>query len=710
MNPMDRLSDAAPRPPLDAQQRHELLQAGLDLLDQGITVFDADLRLVAWNQALLRILDFPDNLVSVGAPFDTFMRYNAERGEYGPGDVEALVSERVGMARTFRSHSTERERPNGQILSVRGEPLPHHGFITLYTDITAQRRYERMLQEQHAELERRVAQRTAELQAINSQLRHAHEANQQITAALRRSEERLRLITDTVPALIGYFDRDEVYRYVNKGYADWFGHSKDRVVGRAIAEVIPPGVYAAIAGPVRRALQGERVRYEYAMPRDDGSVVHARSELVPEVGPDGEVLGCFVLSVDISELKAAQAARMQAQKMEAVVQLTGGLAHDFNNMLAVMIGNLAALRDRHPGDTELAEYLAPALRAAHSGAAMVRRLLAFARQQPLEPRAVDVAELIGDTVQMLRSSLPESIDLRTPAPPAGARLQARTDAHQLESALLNLALNARDAMPDGGELRFDAAPLRLDAADAAALDVPAGDYVRLDVTDTGVGMDSATQARVFEPFFTTKRFGRGSGLGLSMVYGFARQSGGAVVLRSAPGGGTQVGLILPREADMADRPWPAGPAASDDLPEPTAPVPLDPLGPPAAAPAPADAPDGARPLLLLVEDHDEVRRVIRRQLVALGYPVLEAAGGREALDILHTVPGIGVLVTDVVMPGDLDGRELCHLARQMRPALRTLLMSGYADTPDGGPGAPQPVLRKPFTPAELDAALRERLR
>lgn len=705
---MARMSSPAASQPLDAQQRHELLQAGLDLLDQGITVFDADLRLVAWNQALLRILEFPENLVYVGAPFDIFMRYNAERGEYGPGDVEALVSERVRMARTFQSHSTERERPNGQILSVRGEPLPHHGFITLYTDITARRRYERMLHEQHAELERRVAQRTAELQTSNSQLRHAHEANQQITAALRRSEERLRLITDTVPALIGYFDRDRVYRYVNKGYADWFGRSKDRIVGQAIAEVVPDEVLVAISQHVDLALQGQRVRYEYAMTRHDGQIVHARSELVPEIGPDGEVLGCFVLSVDITELKAAQAARAQAQKMEAVVQLTGGLAHDFNNMLAVMIGNLAALRDRHPGNPEFEEYLAPALKAAHSGATLIRRLLAFARQQPLAPEPVAVAGLIDDAVQLLRRSLPDTIRVVTVVDTP--RLYALTDAHQLESALLNLAINARDAMPDGGELRLDACAVHLGALAAAAVDVPPGDYVRLSVTDTGIGMDSATQARVFEPFFTTKRFGSGSGLGLSMVYGFVRQCGGTVILRSTPGQGTQVSLLLPQaraplpadlSGDAAD--LPAAPtdddeddAAFDDDPG-TAPVPL----------SGAAGLSATRSLVLLVEDHEELRRVIRRQLVGLGHSVIEAGSGREALDLLDSVPGIALLISDIVMPGGIDGRELCHRAGERHPGLRMLLISGYADEqrPDAAPAGHWPLLRKPFSSAELGHAL-----
>jgi PAS domain S-box-containing protein len=688
---MVRMHPADTPESLREQQRHELLQAGLDLLDQGITVFDADLRLVAWNQALLRLLEFPENLTYVGAPFDSFMRYNAERGEYGPGDVDALVAERVGMARTFQPHRTERERPNGQILSVRGEPLPHHGFITLYTDITAQRRYERMIREQNAELERRVAQRTAEQQTSNRQLRSAHEANQQITAALRRSEERLRLITDTVPAMIGYFDRDEVYRYVNKGYADWFGHSKSRVLGRTIAEVVSPEVYAAVSPHVALALQGQRVTYEYATTGATGRSMHARSELVPEVGPDGEVLGCFVLSVDITQLRDAQAAVVQAQKMEAVVQLTGGLAHDFNNMLAVMIGNLAALRDRHPDDPDTAEFLMPALKASHSGAELIRRLLTFARKQPLAPQPVDVAELIDDAVHLLRRSLPDAVQVVVVPPESGAPTLALTDAHQLESALVNLAINARDAMPEGGELRIEARPVHLGRLAAAAIDVSPGDYVRITVTDTGIGMDAATQARVFEPFFTTKRFGSGSGLGLSMVYGFAKQSGGGVILHSRLGEGTQVSLLLPQTGQ---------PSHDTELSdEPSAPL------NPASLPGPATALTD-RPLVLLVEDNDELRRVIRRQLVGLGYPVIEAAHAEEALDLLQNVPDIGLLISDIVMPGRLDGRALSRQARLSHPDMHILLISGYADEMNLPTHGDMPrLLRKPFSSRELGDAL-----
>ena len=191
-----------------------MLQGGLDLIDQGLTVFDENLRMVAWNEPFLRLLDFPHEMAFVGADFESFIRYNAERGEYGPGEVEAQVAERVDAARRFRSHITERVRPNGRILLVRGEPLPHKGFVALYTDITDQRQIDELLRRQSTELEDRVQRRTAQLEKANAE-------NARIAAALRRSEERLRLINDTVPILIGYVDKDEVHQYANKGYSDW---------------------------------------------------------------------------------------------------------------------------------------------------------------------------------------------------------------------------------------------------------------------------------------------------------------------------------------------------------------------------------------------------------------------------------------------------------------------------------------------------------
>lgn len=668
----DKLSDP---------QRHLVLQAGLDLLEQGFTVIDRELRLVAWNRTFVEMLEFPEELAQVGTPFAAFMRLNAERGEYGPGAINDLVRERVERAKAFEPHYVERERPNGQIIAVRGVPLPGKGFVTLYTDITARHRYERLIKEQNVELESRVIERTTELQSANQRLVEASEANQQVTAALRRSEERLRLITDAVPALIAYFDRKEICGYANRSYAEWFGRSKDSIVGLSLFEIAGPDLYITFVHHVAQALQGHRVSYEYSMVRSNGRTVYAKSELVPEVGLDGQVLGCFVLSVDITELKEAQAALVNAQKMEAVGQLTGGLAHDFNNMLTVVIGNLASLRERHPEAAEIEEFVVPAIKAAQRGAALIKRLLTFTRQQPIDPRPVDIGLLVDDTAALLKRTLPENIDITISI--TAQSLHALSDPHQLENAILNLALNARDAMLDGGHLEIDATPVVMDSDQAAAYEVVPGRYVRIRVTDSGTGMEPSTMSRAFDPFFTTKPFGSGSGLGLSMVYGFVKQSGGGITLRSSLGEGTSVSLVLRQcEPESTTQIAPTTmPALTSDV--------------------------STRSLVLLVEDDPSVRRVVRMQLVALGYPVIEAAHGVDALNLLDTVPSVGILISDVVMPAGIDGITLCREARRAHPEIRILLISGYVadDQIVAQPDGSQALLRKPFTVSELQHAL-----
>ncbi|MBA3057933.1 MAG: PAS-domain containing protein [Gammaproteobacteria bacterium] len=658
-------------------RQKEFLQAGLDRIDQGLTVIDGNLQLVAWNQAFLRLLDFPEGMAYVGATFESFIRYNAERGEYGPGDVQELIAERVRLASRFVSHYTERARPDGRILAVRGDPLPDNGFVTVYTDMTASRRLEQQIQQDNAELEDRVAQRTKQLTAAQQRLTEADAAAQRITTALRCSEENLRLITDTVPALIGYFDQQEIYSYTNKGYSDWFGFTKEEMLGRSIHDVVGDEVYASVSTYVRQALQGQQVSYEYAMRRPGGQVFYARSELVPELDAEGRVIGCFVLSVNITDLKNAQSALVHAQKMEAVGQLTGGLAHDFNNLLTVVIGNLVTLHERYPNDPDICEFVVPALKASRRGAALIKRLLAFASKQPLAPRSVNIADLVADTMILLKRTLPAHISVTSI--PMEEPLFAMTDAQQLENALLNLALNSRDAMPDGGQLVIQAQRMQLDLARVADFDVAPGSYVALSVSDTGAGMDAATQARASDPFFTTKRFGLGSGLGLSMVYGFAKQSGGGIRIQSALGEGCTVTLMLPYVCDKLE---------------------LDAL---TGTPHGSGQHGAQHPLVLLVEDDPDVRRVIRLQLVELGYPVIEADHAADALDLLATVPSVGILISDMVMPGCMDGRTLCREASLSAPDVKTLLISGYAMSSENAIGPP--LLKKPFTAVELQRAL-----
>ncbi|ENO78065.1 PAS-domain containing protein [Thauera sp. 63] len=655
----------------EQRRRYDLLMAGLDLLDQAIAVFDASPKLVTWNKALLRLLDFPESLVRVGTPFEAFVRFNAERGEYGEGDIEKLVAARMASARAFEPHYVERVRPNGRVLAVRGVPIPNLGFVSLWTDVTEQRRAEALIQEQNARLEARVRERTAELEKANREI-------DQIAEALRLSEGRMRLILDAIPAMIAHVDAGRRYRFANRAYAEWFGLTKESIVGRSIVEVFGDDAYAAIEPYLEDAENGERVSYEYARRNAEGRLVHARSAVVPDVSLEGGFRGYFVMSIDITEQKASQAALVQAQKMEAVGQLTGGLAHDFNNLLTIIIGNLSALQGKLAGG-EGSEYVDPSLQAARRGAELIRRLLTFSRRQTLEPTAVEVGELVRNMTQLLVRTLGETIAVHLQLP--DRPMYALADANQLENALINLAINARDAMPDGGELTITVQPRRVDGALAKLGEVAPGDYVQFDVSDTGKGIEPAVLARVFEPFFTTKPFGGGSGLGLSMVYGFVRQSGGNIRILSTPGKGTSVRFVLPETPPLKQAPVAAG-----------------------HRDAPAAVLTGP---ILLVEDEPEVRKVIRMQLTALGHAVLEAGDGVEALALLESVEDIAVLISDTVMPGGLNGRELAQRARALRPALPILLVTGYArELPAGDDAAAGiPVLRKPFDPPALAAAL-----
>lgn len=495
------------------------------------------------------------------------------------------------------------------------------------------------------------------------------------TVELSRSEARMRLITDSVPALIAYFDRTRVYHFINRGYAEWFGLDTSRPREVSAKAYLGASTYAGIRHHVARALAGETVTFEYEVDRVDGRRAFAKTTLIPEIADDGSVLGCFELTVDTAEQRRAHKLIVEAQKMEALGQLTGGLAHDFNNILTVIIGNLSALAEQCPGRAEIAEYVVPAVNAARRGSELIKGLLSFSRTQPLEMRAVEVGPLLDAVARFVQPSLPERLRLVLgAAPPA---LAAWTDPYQLQNALLNLVFNARDALPGGGEVRLSAALDELAPAAAARLDVATGRYVRIEVADDGCGMDEATLARACEPLFTTKQIGLGTGLGLAMVQGFVRQSGGALQLTSRPGAGTRVALLIPLH-DAGETDAPAAGVAG------------------AAAGAPVR-------LALLVDDDAEVRRVIRRMLLGAGYAVIEAQSGVEGCSLLDTTPGIELLVSDVVMPGEVDGIELAGYARQRHGLRRVVLMSGHAPRRDRP--LPWPLLSKPFGQDELAAVL-----
>ena len=372
-----------------------------------------------------------------------------------------------------------------------------------------------------------------------------------------------------------------------------------------------------------------------------------------------------------------------AQRLDAVGQLTGGVAHDFNNLLTVVLGNLQLLETELSGQQGLQEIIDSALRAVERGSYLTRRLLTFARRQPLQPRPVVPQPLMEELGSMLRRTLGESIMVQIDCPAEISDLYA--DPNELDTALVNLALNARDAMPRGGRLGINVRDINLDDVDNQ-WKLPSGRYVAITVSDTGTGMSPDALAHAFEPFFTTKESGQGSGLGLSMVYGFATQSGGAITIDSRLGYGTRMELVLPAAA-------PSAKTEDDRQPEDV-------------------AQRNARETILVVEDETDVRTVATRFLSAVGYHVVAAASAREALDLLIAKPDVDLLFSDVVLGSGMDGTELAREARRIRPNLPILLASGYQGSGDRRreePGETFELLRKPYRREQLTGAIRRLL-
>ena len=392
----------------------------------------------------------------------------------------------------------------------------------------------------------------------------------------------------------------------------------------------------------------------------------------------------FFIGRDVTERRKIEAQLRQAQKMEALGNLTGGMAHDFNNLLGVIVGNLDLAGSLLAEHRQAAELVREAFEAALSGADLIRRLLAFARQQPLRPERLEPNSLVSNIVRLLRRTLGEnveiSLDLAEDLWPVAA------DPAQLESALVNLATNARDAMPGGGRLLIATANRHLDAEYAAShVEVTIGDYALIEVTDTGTGMSQEVAERIFEPFYTTKGAGKGSGLGLSMVFGFIKQSGGHVSVYSEPGIGTTFRLYLPRA--LVGAPAQAGRQASR-------------------------APRGAGERVLAVEDNPALRRMVTRQLLNLGYQPIEAAGPQVALAALEA-GNVDLLFTDIVMPGPIDGIALARQVLERWPSVKVVLTSGFSGVnleeqlgPQAGRVA---LLGKPYRAEELAAVLRAAL-
>ncbi|MDB5375236.1 MAG: domain S-box protein [Belnapia sp.] len=577
-----------------------------------------------------------------------------------PYETSYRLRHRSGDYRWTAARSLPLLRPDGTVRT----------WVGMNIDIEEQRQAEARLRALNAQLEGRVVERT-------------------------RERDRIWLLSQDL-MLVARFDG--IITAVNPAWTTLLGWDTTVLPGTRLLDLIHPEDRDATQRETFRLGQGlSTQRFENRYCHRDGGWRWVSWTAVPAEGLIHAVGRDITAERAAAEaLRAAEDQLRQAQKMEAVGQLTGGIAHDFNNLLTGIIGSLALLKKRvaEGRAAEVGRYVEAATTSAQRAAALTQRLLAFARRQPLDPRPVDVAALLGSMEELLRRTIGEqialAIDIEPPLQPT------LCDPNQLENAILNLAINARDAMPEGGALRIHAEQARLDADD----DLPPGDYICISVTDTGVGMAPGVMARAFDPFFTTKPTGQGTGLGLSMIYGFVRQSGGDVRIRSAMGEGTTVRLCLPLHA--ASHLAATNEASLGSAPE-------APPGP--AAPALPEVPGAiAGETVLVVEDEPVVRGVVIETLRDFGYQVLEAGDGRSALAVLRSGRRLDLLVTDVGLPGGMNGRQLADHARELRPGLKVLFVTGYADAAGLAGEMLEPgmaLITKPFAADMLGRRIRE---
>ena len=630
---------------------YELLVQGV--VDYAIYMLDPEGRVVSWNSGAERIKGYTSEEI-IG---DHFSRFYTDEERDADVPKEAL---RTAVETGRFTTESWRVRKDGSRFWAMVVIHPIHqdgkliGFAKIVRDMTEQR---------------------------NAQL------------AARESERRFRLLVQDVTDYAIYMLTPEgLVSNWNTGAERIKGYAASDIVGQHFSRFYTPE--DVDAGVPSKALETARREGRYEAEgwrcRKDGSRFWA-GVVIDAIHDDGSLVGFAKITRDLTErreaelqLERSREQLFQSQKMEAVGHLTGGLAHDFNNLLTGIAGSLELLRARVAqgrfGDLE--RYITTAQGAASRAAALTHRLLAFSRRQTLDPKTIDPNRLVAGMEELIQRTAGPQITVDTVL--AMGCWSILCDPNQLENAILNLCINARDAMPDGGRLTIETAKTWLDERGARERDIPRGQYVAISVTDSGTGMSPEVLARAFDPFFTTKPLGQGTGLGLSMIYGFAKQSGGHARIYSEVGVGTTVRLYLPRHQ---------GESAGEE-PEPKL----------------AQVPRArAGETVLVVDDEPSVRMLVTEVLEELGYAAIEAADGSSALKVLQSDVRIDLLIADVGLPGGVNGRQVADTARQTRPQLKVLFITGYAENAAVGNGhleSGMHVLTKPFAMETLGSRIK----
>ena len=627
-----------------------LTQAGLNLIQQALSIYDSELRLVVVNRRFQEMFDLPDALVAPGTPFAETIRYLVDRGEYGEvADAERYVQDRVDQALAFEPHYVERTRANGRVISVEGSPLPHGGWVAVYTDITGTKRQEALLRARSEELSEQVLAYTEELAQANRALAATNAALEETSRQLGEMESRTRLTTEMMPAHIARLDPDLCYTFSNRQLGSVIPGRPDNIVGLHAREALGKEAFAKILPFLDQALKGESSVTEF---NHDGSGHRIRVAFTPDQEAGGGVRGVYILSMDITEEAQAREALNQTRKRELAAQLTSGLAHDFSNLLTIILG-LQARLSQMGLPARASELVSATTGAARRGGVLLERIASVTGRRKMNPEPTDLPALFEDLRTLATPSLPKGVSLA---------LQVRDlsdpvllDPGALQDMVLNLILNARDAIGMGpGVITLKARALR-------------GTWVEIVVSDTGPGFSDEALEHALEPFFSTKG-GEGTGLGLSMVFDQTKLAGGQMWLANHPGGG-QVTLRLPLR--LAGR-----------------------------QPAPR--------LVLLVEDSDEIRENVREMLIGFGHQVIEATCAEEAL-FLAGIDGIGLILSDINLKGAMSGDALLERLRQEGSTAPACLMTSLPPSDPRRANAAFPILAKPFTQGELATFLAREL-
>ncbi|MEP5152933.1 PAS-domain containing protein [Planktotalea sp.] len=628
---------------MNTSHSHEtMIVAGLNLIQQAMSIFDSDLRLVLVNRPMQQMFNIPNDLAKPGIHFHDLIYYLAERGEYGDvDDLEEFVTARVQLARAFEAHYMERTRSNGRVISVEGAPLPEGGWVTVYTDITETKSQEALLRARSEVLSEQVLARSEELASTNRALASSNAALEETKHQLTQMEARTRLTTQMMPAHIAHIDLEQRYTFSNRRLPDVMPGSTEDIIGLTTAEALGPETFAVITPYVQSAFRGKASVFEFT---HEPSSRRIRIALTPDQ-TDDEVNGVYVLSMDVTEETQTRVALQQTRRREMAAQLTSGLAHDFSNLLTIILGMQGKLERLEDLPIDADPLISATLAAARRGGSLLHRIADMTGPRNFTPRPTRLSTFLNELVTMASPTLGQDhkLNIEQNVPEGTFNI----DSGMLQDSLLNLILNARDATPPGGSISISVRAVQ-------------DTWLELEVADTGSGFSEAALTQALNPFFTTKG-GEGSGLGLAMVYDMTKLAGGD--LRLFNDDGAHVAIRLPLRAAQSQ--VPAG-------------------------------------LVLLVEDSEDLRTSIRDILVAQGHLVLEATSVHEAEALLASLPDIAYVLSDIHLSGTRTGLDLAKIVRRPITLMTSLPLHDPLYQEGLAHGA---FLQKPFDSDALRAAL-----